>query len=421
MELNTSYKYAFDGKFYSILKVPIFKAVKDEARGEFTEKDLFKIVKNFDKMAKEDWYPRLFLGHHDPYSNVNRPGIGFLDNIVKEDDTIYADLVKIKQDIFEEIKDLKYPYRSVEIKTDAMEIKGLALLETQPPYFKFPLLNIADYSDKGVDSFFILGDMLLMGDYNKFEKKDSEKPEKEDTTPREEDGPNSEETIAKEENKEEQPPMNKQEEPANQVAKVDNTGSLEVKMDKLTGLIEKLLLLEMAEQLKKDNVMEGKDMTMGIKPGSISLQDEVNSLKEKVLELTVENKLTAMFSDTKTREYHNKVLSLIKPDEKEKYLNLLDKDTANFQNHPAFDALEHFKSDDSVTSVNILSKYKDKPITIRNAAKEALMSWNETINHPNEKYRQSFQSSGFSKADDFVQHVVNMEELQPNYLKTLTV
>jgi len=450
MELKTKYQTTFDGKTYSILKVPIFKTTEDEERGTFNITNLREIVKNFNKGVKNDWYPRIFIGHHDPNSTENRLGVGFLDNLVYEDEVIYADFVKINRDVFEDIKNLKYPYRSVEIKKDTKEIRGLALLESQPPYFSFPILNVSNYSEKDL-SYFCMMEQIYMDKFKKQDEKEvtektavkekegvgkfPAKPEKEDQTPREKDGPVKEnEKFEKKEDENGDEENLAEEKKPDMLPRIDPTSGLDIKIDKLTKLVEKLLMMEIKEDLNKQPTQEGKTMQIGTKPGSISMQDEqkkdnllmqdeVTNLKNKVLDLTIENKLNSMFSENNVREYHKNILKMIATEQKENYLNLLDKEQTfdgNFQEHPAKKILSASKKD-GLNNSSLLSKYSDEPQTIRRTAKEALESWSETMNHPNEKYRQLFQSYGWSKPEDFVDHVVSMEKIQPNYLKTLTM
>ncbi len=60
-------------------------------------------------------------------------------------DTIFADLVGVPDGVFREIDRARFPYRSVEIRSwEPLEFGGLALLDSQDPYFRFPLLTIGD-------------------------------------------------------------------------------------------------------------------------------------------------------------------------------------------------------------------------------------------------------------------------------------
>ena len=58
-------------------------------------------------------------------------------------DALFADIVAIPPDVFQDILDRKLPYRSVEINdvTGEPEVNTLALLSTQPPHFQFPVLD----------------------------------------------------------------------------------------------------------------------------------------------------------------------------------------------------------------------------------------------------------------------------------------
>ena len=125
-----------NGRF-SIFNVPIFKLYKDKKKGELTKNDAKEVIKNAQEAAKLGKFPSLHIGHHQLGSAANTPGAGYLDNISfsEADDTFYADFVELYPEVFQQIKNLLYPERSVEYLTDQKKIKGLALLESQPGYF----------------------------------------------------------------------------------------------------------------------------------------------------------------------------------------------------------------------------------------------------------------------------------------------
>jgi hypothetical protein len=57
--------------------------------------------------------------------------------------TIFADLVGVKQEVYDRIRGGELPYRSVEIlDTSRAEIDSLALLDDEVPFFRFPLLRV---------------------------------------------------------------------------------------------------------------------------------------------------------------------------------------------------------------------------------------------------------------------------------------
>lgn len=128
---------------YTIFDVPIFGTFKDDKRGAVEIEDLQHVISSFNENKGENFhYPRIHVGHHEKLEN--RPGAGYLDNLALKGDTVFADLVEITPDIFEQIiREMKFPYVSAEYNPDKKQITSLALLESQSPYFKYPLLVLA--------------------------------------------------------------------------------------------------------------------------------------------------------------------------------------------------------------------------------------------------------------------------------------
>lgn len=146
-----------NGRF-TVFNVPIFATFQDEKRGEVNEDDLANVLHNFqmDKL-KNFRYPRVHIGHHD--GNGNQPGAGYLDNLKLEDNMIFADLVEITPDVFQAIRGkMKFPYVSAEYHPDKKKILSLALLESQAPFFDFPLLKLDAQQASAVNFSLILQD-----------------------------------------------------------------------------------------------------------------------------------------------------------------------------------------------------------------------------------------------------------------------
>lgn len=127
---------------YTIFDVPIFATFQDEKRGEVTDQDLADVIKNFQYDKLENYrYPRVHIGHHN--DNENRVGAGYMDNCHLQKDTIYADLVEITPEIFNIWwNKKKFPYVSAEYHPEKKKILSLALLESQSPFFSFPLIDL---------------------------------------------------------------------------------------------------------------------------------------------------------------------------------------------------------------------------------------------------------------------------------------
>lgn len=131
---------------YTIFAVPIFSTFKDAERGEVTKNDLAAIVNNFLKLKRKNYYSRAHIGHHE--NAENRPGIGYIDNLSIAGDYLLADIVEIPEKYFIELKNLKYPYVSAEYNPIKKHVSTVAVCESQPSYFKFPILVLSPSPEK---------------------------------------------------------------------------------------------------------------------------------------------------------------------------------------------------------------------------------------------------------------------------------
>jgi hypothetical protein len=128
---------------FNIYNVEVFENYKHKDRGEVGEKEAREIIKTFRfNRDKRGHYPRVHIGHHD--SAENKEGAGWMDNLRYANGQFLADFVEIYPEKFAEIKRGKYPYRSVEYDPDPKEIASVALLESHAPFFKFPMLFLAE-------------------------------------------------------------------------------------------------------------------------------------------------------------------------------------------------------------------------------------------------------------------------------------
>jgi len=143
-----------DGNF-ALERVDIFKACERE--NPFTGK-----VDNFDKDFLEaavarfeerkndpdgQYLPPVHVGHHGK-GGVSEVFAGNIARMWVGDDrkgipTLYADIENIPPAVFYEIATKRLPYRSVEInRPDVPDVSSLALLRTEVPYHKMPLLHV---------------------------------------------------------------------------------------------------------------------------------------------------------------------------------------------------------------------------------------------------------------------------------------
>lgn len=147
------YKWVkLDNGKYRIERVPVFKL--GQIRGFlFDPAWAARMMIMMDTRANAGYYPPVIVGHNGFGSELKeKEAIGFMRNFsveVTSDDvenpngTIYCDLDELTEAAFEEIRALKYPYRSVELWYDRAEFSAVALLGGTEPYFKFPRLELS--------------------------------------------------------------------------------------------------------------------------------------------------------------------------------------------------------------------------------------------------------------------------------------
>ena len=139
-----------------IFNVPI---VSELAKGERADLPDFEITSDWLKAALArantrgagGYLPPLHVHHHDdgppkPRAGYFRPmKVGALDLGGRKVQTLFADFLRIPADVGMRIMRGELPYRSVEILNvnSEPEVDSLALLDSQPPQFRYPLLSIA--------------------------------------------------------------------------------------------------------------------------------------------------------------------------------------------------------------------------------------------------------------------------------------
>lgn len=131
---------------YTIFGVEIFRTFKSEDRGEVDESGLDEIINNFAKEKSEGWYPRVHVSHHGK-SPENNQGVAYLDNFTRDGALLFADFCDISEKYFQDFMNKRFPGRSVEYDPETKTIDTIALLESQCPFFKFPLLYLKESSE----------------------------------------------------------------------------------------------------------------------------------------------------------------------------------------------------------------------------------------------------------------------------------
>ena len=136
---------------WTIYDVPVFGAHVDNRGSEplvFSRSWLVKALKAAQTRHSEGYYPPLHIRHHGE-EGVEAAGRVRLTRVADHPHggspipTIFADLVGVKQEVYDRIRGGELPYRSVEIlDTSRAEIDSLALLDDEVPFFRFPLLRV---------------------------------------------------------------------------------------------------------------------------------------------------------------------------------------------------------------------------------------------------------------------------------------
>jgi len=121
-----------DGTF-SILDVPVFEL--GEHKGfAYDAAWATEAINNFNTLKEKGRLPRVIVGH--TAEGVEKKALGFWDNLRLIGNMFVTDLIKIKEKVFEEIKNQEWPGRSVEVNPDKKKFTALALLGGSEPYFE---------------------------------------------------------------------------------------------------------------------------------------------------------------------------------------------------------------------------------------------------------------------------------------------
>ena len=137
---------------WTIFEVPVFAVHVDKRGGKplaFTLDWLKAALEKGKTRHAEGYYPPLHISHHGAEGEVEAAGkIRFTEirphaHGGEKIPTLFADLVGVRPDVYQRIRKGELSYRSVEIlDVDSPEIDSLALLDSEVPYFRFPLLKI---------------------------------------------------------------------------------------------------------------------------------------------------------------------------------------------------------------------------------------------------------------------------------------
>jgi len=138
---------------WTIYDVPVF-SVHVDTRGEEPEVYDAAWLKRAVALARtregSDGYLGPLHKQHHPNPSVEAAGkfrltgVKLLNYEGAPTPTIFADFVSIPDEVYQEVKDGAYPYRSVEIPgPDHAEVLSIALLDHEVPYFRYANMQIA--------------------------------------------------------------------------------------------------------------------------------------------------------------------------------------------------------------------------------------------------------------------------------------
>jgi len=144
-----------DGQFWNIRDVPFFSELPAGTRSNETSisREWMEAVisRHRELESQQKYLPAVHANHHGDGRETFR--IGFLrptrvGRLVLDGKlrwTLFGDIIRVENNHFEQIKDMRYPYRSAEIGRGwKPEIASLALSEDEAPHFKLPMLTIGE-------------------------------------------------------------------------------------------------------------------------------------------------------------------------------------------------------------------------------------------------------------------------------------
>lgn len=143
---------------WTILDVPVFSAHKRTLPSgkEFAVDAawLGKALTWAQTREGEGYLPPLHVSHHDAGQPVQAAGkirfrrVGTQKVGGQDVPTIFADLLEVPDQVYQEIRRGRLSYRSAEIlDVSKPEIDSLALLDHEVPFFRYPLLRVAEGED----------------------------------------------------------------------------------------------------------------------------------------------------------------------------------------------------------------------------------------------------------------------------------
>lgn len=416
---------------YSIFDVPFFKCFDDEKRGKLDGKTAAEVIQAFQDDKQRGKYPPIHCGHNPDMGVENRPVVGYLDNLHfnEKDQTFYADLVEIPEDVFQKVKKPAFPGRSVEYHQEKKKILSLALLESQPDFFEFPILAVSSEPTKilsfGMKEPILLSDMPV----SKFQEKESDmklerKFEPDKGEKMEEKDPEIK-NMGTQESKDIPAPQESEAEPSepggeeHEAQEDHGMAALSQKLDKIVELLSGIF----ATKTKASE----SEKTMGAtnKPEPAQMQSDreaISRLQKKVAQLEYEKgmaKFAAKFKqycDINNLDFRTEygIISKFKNQEDgQVYLDSLHARVVKFSEHPVSNTPRNANTAKFTDAGNkMLSKFSGEPVHLQQVARMAFQDWADTDTGD---FRRLYPVQ-----EDFVNHCVSKErEKQGFYRKEI--
>ena len=446
IELKERYKWCVqpNGKL-TVFDVPIFSVFSDEEKGSLNQRDLREIIQNFARDRTEGFYPRIHEKHQEADGVENATGIGFLDNLYERGGVIFADLTEIEEGFRKSLNagagPCRLPGRSVEFNPVRKSIDGLAMLESRPPFFRFPVLALEkepikldmahrQFCDNRAKT-------LQKGENMWFTTKRKKCPDKTCTF--------------QEEGRDAQGPPETTEGKPERYCKYQageeegEGGGIQQQLGEMIGLLKQLLSAEEEEGMGEEGMGEEgmpEEEEVGMEePSSVAMQSsavraidkqlksmqifqerEAKFLRERVAKLEggqattrFQGELEAICETAPNLNF--KALSTTlegfsSTKDKENFLTFVEMQADTYSQHQITDQVKQFGC--RASKDKVMRQFQDKPAGIQKVANQARRDYLDTINQRNRGKAVNFQAQNPS-IETYVLEAVKWEEDSPGF------
>ena len=430
---------------YTIFDVPVFSAFKrddeDEKGNKIVRsagpKELKKILSNFFERKEKGYYPPIHVGHQDLMGVSNAPGAGYMDNLQKKNNDILADLTELNQETLERFHKKNFLGCSCEYKPG--KIEGLALLETKPPFFKFPLIALEEKpSEMSEESIQMFSDRTKIIQFSEGEKLEEEKKEYEgeesQAAPEEEAGEDTQQYCKKH--------MSQYQE---------NQGQMGAVLEKMSATLDKIsdfLFQGEGEEapMEDEATMEGEEEIESNNPESLAMSAPTkgqmqfaSKLDKKLSQMmdfqrehakTVNAEIAAIKGIRETSQFEDKLKSICQmsndrvdyeshrvmlqqfADAKSKqgFLDYVENNAMQFGDNQSGAILSAVKRE-NLSTKNYMQQFADKNPRVKAIAKKAQQDWRDTTHQSNYLAAEKFKKRWPSE-EKYVQFEANKATIQ---------